>query len=378
MIEDVKNNPYLEVIRKAHKNNNLAFFVGSGFSSSEDPKLYLGWSGIISKLKGKLECPDETDNLKIAQIYRLKFGAIETKNNIRGFFPVQDIPSELQQALVNYNADYIVTTNWDKLIENAINQSLKGYDVVASDAELVESIYRNKLIKMHGDFEHDNFVFTEQDYLDYSYNFPLIENFIKSILSTHICVLFGYSFNDIDFKQIVNWLRNNSKKHLPIFMISTSSKSKDECDYLNTFGINVIQIADDYRNSKLDFISFFELLENRNYSDYLMTPEIYIYEKIKKLDVYPIILQSQLKSALTNCGFIYDSNNLTYLCFHDLIETKDKNSELRKVFWNFYKKIPECKKDKNKYYEKIVAILKKADIHGISMDSDLKKIKRFQ
>lgn len=33
MIEDVKNNPYLEVIRKAHKNNNLAFFVGSGFSS---------------------------------------------------------------------------------------------------------------------------------------------------------------------------------------------------------------------------------------------------------------------------------------------------------------------------------------------------------
>lgn len=28
MIEDVKNNPYLEVIRKAHKNNNvvLAFY----------------------------------------------------------------------------------------------------------------------------------------------------------------------------------------------------------------------------------------------------------------------------------------------------------------------------------------------------------------
>ena len=58
-----------------------------------------------------------------------------------------------------------------------------------------------------------------------------------------------------------------------------------------------------------------------------------------------------IKYALTNCGFLYDSNNLTYLCFHDLIETKDKNSELRKVFWNFYKKIPEYKKDKNKCYE---------------------------
>lgn len=80
---------------------------------------------------------------------------------------------------------------------------------------------------------------------------------------------------------------------------------------------------------------------------------------------------------MTNCGFLYDSNNLTYLCFHDLIETKDKNSELRKVFWNFYKKIPEYKKDKNKYYEKIVAILKKADIHGISMDSDFKENKKI-
>lgn len=65
------------------------------------------------------------------------------------------------------------------------------------------------------------------------------------------------------------------------------------------------------------------------------------------------------------------------MCFHDLIETKDKNSELRKVFWNFYKKIPEYKKDKNKCYEKIVAILKKSDIHGISIDSDFKENKKI-
>ena len=243
MIEDVKNNSFLDIIRKAKKDNNLAFFIGSGFSSSENNDLYKSWNEIIQKIKEKLDCNNETDNLKIAQMYRLKFGAAESKNFIRSLFPSYDKPCELHEALVNYNADYIITTNWDKLIDNAIKESLRGYDVIASDTELVESINRNKLIKMHGDFDHDNYVFTEQDYLDYSINFPLIENFVKSVLSTHVCVLFGYSFNDIDFKQIVNWIKNNSKKQLPIYMISTSEKSKDECAYLETFGVRIYKFV---------------------------------------------------------------------------------------------------------------------------------------
>lgn len=369
MREDVKRNSFIHVIQRAKKNNNLAFFIGSGFSSSENPSLYKGWTGIISELLKSLDSNEETDNLKIAQIYKLKFGPIESKNNIRSFFPALDVPSQLQQSLIEYNADYIITTNWDKLLENAVNQSLTGYDVIASDTELVESTNKNKLIKMHGDFEHDNFVFTEQDYLDYSINFPLIENFIKSILSTHVCVLFGYSFNDIDFKQIVNWLHNNSEKQLPIYMICTETKSKDECKYLETFGINTVQISDDNNNSKNDFISFFKLLENKNYEDYLDEPEKYIYEKLSKLDIYPNILQSQIKETLTNCGFVYDSNNFTYLCFHDLFLTLDQNDELRELFQSFYNKIEEYEKSKNEIYLKIKKILMKADIYGITRDS---------
>ena len=38
-----------------------------------------------------------------------------------------------------------------------------------------------EIIKMHGDFEHDNFVLKEDDYLSYSENFKLIETYIKSL-----------------------------------------------------------------------------------------------------------------------------------------------------------------------------------------------------
>lgn len=369
MLENIKTNSFLDVIRTAKKNNNLAFLIGSGFSSSENTGLYKNWNEIIEKLKERLDCDNETDNLKIAQMHFLKFGAVESKNFVRSLFPSYDKPGELHKSLVDYNADYIITTNWDKLIDNAIKESLRGYDVIASDSELVESKNRNKLIKMHGDFDHDNYVFTEQDYLDYTNNFPLIENYVKTILSTHICVLFGYSFNDIDFKQIVNWLKNNSKKQLPIYMISTSTKSKDECAYLETFGIKNIQICTRTEESKESFISFLRLLDKRNYEDYSNTPEEFLYEKIKHLNGYASILQSQIQDALSNCGFVYDSKSFVYLCFHDLYQTVDINHEIRKLYTDFYHKITEYEKSNNETYKQIKHILKKADIHGFTLDS---------
>lgn len=66
----------MDVIRNARKNSNLTFFIGSGFSSSENPKLYKSWNGLTNELRKKLDCENETDNLKIAQMYRLKFGKI--------------------------------------------------------------------------------------------------------------------------------------------------------------------------------------------------------------------------------------------------------------------------------------------------------------
>ena len=107
---------------------------------------------------------------------------------------------KLHKSLISLNPHYIITTNWDKLIDDAILHSINIFDIIVNDRELTKSVNSSKYIKMHGDFDHDNFVYTESDYLHYSENFPLIENFLKSIFSTHVTVLLGYSFNDIDLK----------------------------------------------------------------------------------------------------------------------------------------------------------------------------------
>lgn len=36
------------------------------------------------------------------------------------------------------------------------------------------------LVKVHGDFKNDNFVFTEDSYVNYDKNFKLIKNFDKN------------------------------------------------------------------------------------------------------------------------------------------------------------------------------------------------------
>ena len=47
-------------------------------------------------------------------------------------------------------------------------------------------------MKLHGDLINKNFVLKEEDYLNYSDNFKLIETLAKSIFSTNTVVFIGY------------------------------------------------------------------------------------------------------------------------------------------------------------------------------------------
>ena len=53
-----------------------------------------------------------------------------------------------------------LTTNYDHLLEQAAEESGKILHVVAKDAELPYAKGK-KIIKMHGDFEHENFKVVE-------------------------------------------------------------------------------------------------------------------------------------------------------------------------------------------------------------------------
>ena len=359
---------HIEILRKAKQQGSLAIFVGCGVSRATSKK-YKTWSELIDELKKDLNLDKENDFLKVAQLYSLEFGSIQEKRKVQDFFPEIDEPGEIQKALVNLKPHYIITTNWDCLIDNAIDDNPGIIDKIATDSELVQSDKDKKYLKIHGDFLHDNFVFTEDDYLNYSYNFPLIENFIKSILSTHVVLLLGYSFSDWDLKQIVSWIRHNSKERPPIYMIEKKGYSNVNAKYYDNLGIQILPIFEDYDSDyEKEIIGLFKKIDGGKNIFSENEPEKIIYSMLAHLEKYPLLLHEIICKTLTNSSVIFDSNNRAILELNVSIETKDRNDEIRNIFQKFYDNVDSYVEQKNEYYYKILNIFKKADIHGFATD----------
>ena len=360
---------HIEILRNAKQQGSLAIFIGCGVSCATNTK-YKSWGELVKQLKTDLKS-EENDFLKVAQLYSLEFGSRQIKKKVKSFFPDIDEPGEIQKSIIDLRPHYIITTNWDCLIDNAIDDNPGLIDKIATDKELVQSDKDKKYLKIHGDFAHDNFVFTEDDYLNYSYNFPLIENFVKSILSTHVVLLLGYSFSDWDLKQIISWIRHNSKERPPIYMVERIGYSNVNAKYYDNLGIHILPIYRDYDEYESKLLDLLKSIDNPRLNTSGNEPEKYIYSILQPYENYPVILQDMIAKTLTNSSIIFDSNNRAILELNVKIETKDRNDDIRKIFQQFCDNVDSYVETNNEDYKKIISILKKADIHGFATDNDI-------
>lgn len=358
---DEKNNEYYRLIKQALDEHKLAFMIGAGVSRATDDR-NPSWSDLISTLKEALNDCTEDDFLKVAQLYYIKYGALNLKKKVQSQFPTKDIPDFFQKCILELNPHYVITTNWDCYFDNLVNENLLyPYDIIANDRELVESKNDNKIIKMHGDFSHGNYVFTEDDYLNYSYNFPLIENYVKSIFSTHAIVMLGYSFNDIDLKQIVTWFQNHSDQQPPVYMV-VYKRDEYKQQYLEKFGIKSVIVEN--TNPTEGLRSFLNTLKS-NVKIQAFNPSLFVYNQLKGFVLLNNVLRNHLQKALTNCGFDYPPTLEVWLHFYDLFMSSNYDKEKRKIYREFIDKF-----EPNEINNQIVSILMKAGINGILASKD--------
>lgn len=64
----------------------------------------------------------------------------------------------------------------------------------------------------------------------------------------------GYSYGDINLKQITKWIQNNSKVMPPMFLV-VSKENKNQSKYLENFGIKTIIIQAENVSFGLDSYS---------------------------------------------------------------------------------------------------------------------------
>ncbi|HAJ7160498.1 TPA: hypothetical protein HNO20_27255, partial [Escherichia coli] len=345
----------LKEILKASQENKLVFFIGSGFSKFSETELMKipSWSELIDELKEDLDLPNENDFLKIAQLYFLKYGQHSYTQKVKSTIKKLE-PSSFHKSLFDIAPHYIITTNWDDLLEQTAQDMGVAYDLISSDVDLAQSQLDKKIIKMHGDFRQHNFVFKEDDYLQYSQNFPLIENYIKGIFSTSTIVFLGYSYSDYDLKQIVSWISNISKatpkKYLlqrtfddaqalylrnhGIYLLTPINHTSDYCDIYSNF-FNDLKIVRD-QNELLKNVFASVETEIKKIDDDLNIPseekinmkmEInsFLIKKINKvldskfiaLSQYKVLLPEQVSKKLTNCTIDYNLSSEITLIAHD-------------------------------------------------------------
>ncbi|TPH65281.1 hypothetical protein FIM62_05875 [Helicobacter pylori] len=230
----------IDNIRKAHNENYLSIFAGAGISAeSKLPK----WGDLINELQKRLygDTKKNENYLVLAEKFYNQFGESFYYQTLKSLIPNSAKRNDLHLEIVKLNIKNLITTNWDNLFEQAINEEGRFFNIIKSDKDIGGSTGFAKFIKMHGSLNENNIVFKEQDYLEYSNIFPLIENYIKGVFSTDTVILLGYSLSDQNVKQIISWVNSHSKSVKPIYFIKTAKEfDRIEFEFYKNKNIHIL------------------------------------------------------------------------------------------------------------------------------------------
>ena len=350
----------IEELGKAKMEGNIVVFMGAGVSKFVEPS-YPIWDDVTKKLKSELPDCKKNNPPDVAQEYLNRFGKDRLAKSVSSLFPNCFPNTKFYDELLKCRPKYLITTNWDNMLQNAIGEELSMYDTIADDKELMDSKLFNKYIKMHGDFQH-NFVLTKSSYASYSENYPLIENFVKSILYTNAVIFIGYSLIDKDSRQILNWIEKSAPVAPQFYCaIADNHYKESSASEFNRCKIKTFKVP--------DFTDLFKRLNNFNIQLQQKDPIPAFAGLLKLLCKDQAVLLSSLRSFITNCSFEYVDESHTYLRLFTNELTGDYNRSRRNFFDEFINAMIAINTNQNSkynnYLQVIYDVLNKTGVLGI-------------
>lgn len=336
----IENNKSYEetfrILKGAKNENRLVLFVGAGASVDSGMPL---WSEAIDTISKALGLQGKNDDvLKIPQYYYNSRGKKEYNELMRKIFKYGEElnTTDLHKAIIGLGTHTIITTNYDHLIEKAAQENGEVMQVISQDIDLPYLRSGRQLIKIHGDFEHDNFVLKEDDYLQYSSNFKLIETYIKSIIGSKVVLFIGYSLNDPDVKHIFSWAKEILNQNFQrAYMILAKEEPNDiKKEYFKNLGINIIYASELVENKDCTHSEqIIQVINLINAKDNVTETKIEkLYNQLKQLKDLNYVYGKYIRRAFYSCGIICNENNISLFNPNN----DSKQNEFLNALWNYF------------------------------------------
>ncbi len=381
----------IKEIRERIKYNQLVIFVGAGVSFNSlipkwsdlvkqiDLEINYSKNNICPKCKKKTNCSikpcDEIKytNEEMLRIPEYFYQHDKTPKHVNYYKLIKEtlkcdsaISNGLDNLILDLLPHYIITTNYDELLEKSDSTNTRLYTVIREDKNMLSLSKERKIIKMHGDInKNKSIVLKESDYINYEQKHPLITTFIKSLLLDHTFLFVGYSLNDNNLNLIIGWINyfqklSNVKKTPKNFLLTPGDDNTFERKRLEDKNIFVIDTK-----AIPDNISSFNNIP-ADISGNKIATNLYLYLECIRNDVL-------FDSCIPLSQQIIDSYKILksykYISHEDLIAVKSLgevdfiNSHLI-IAGNYYKAINELIKNENKT---VIQTLKKANITKVKL-----------
>lgn len=201
---------FVETYIRAIKEDSAAIFAGAGLSVNAG---YINWKELMRDIAEELglDVDKESDLIEIAQFYRnSKSGRGGINQRLIDEFTKDVVTSENHKLLAKLPIKTYWTTNYDNLIEKALEQNGKIVDVkLASDTLSYAKKGRDAIVyKMHGDISLPNdAVLTKDDYESYNEKRQMFTTALQGDLVSKTFLFWGFSFDDPNLEYILSRIR---------------------------------------------------------------------------------------------------------------------------------------------------------------------------
>ena len=264
--------------------NNAAIFAGAGLSVGAG---YVDWRKLLKPIADelKLDIKREHDLVSLAQYHVNEAGGNRSKLNrlLIEEFSKQAHLTENHRLLARLPISVFWTTNYDKLIERALEQEGKRPDVKheVKQLQLTKPGRDAVVYKMHGDADHPaDAVLIKDDYERYHQDRQLFLTALSGDLVSMTFLFLGLSFSDPNLDYILSrvriWLGENVRQHYAVLRRVQRQDVKGKAAYeyelqrqylfindLKRFGIQTL-LVDEYADITRILALLYELHRGRS------------------------------------------------------------------------------------------------------------------